>query len=97
MKWTQARLDELRARYPHEDNGPLARDLGCSRKALAFRASSMGIKKTEACNEARYARLGRRPPEEVWNGERRAIATGILIKKGNVLTHLSHASAMGEL
>ncbi len=94
MKWTPEKLQSLRTRYPNEDNGLLARELGCSRKALAFRASSLGIKKTEAFNEARFARLGTKAPAHLADGERRTIATGTVIIRGNVLTHLSHFSAL---
>ena len=93
MKWTQQKIDELRRRYPHEDNGTLAREFGCSRKALAFRASFLGIRKTAEANEARYAALSRRAAPESMEGERRQIATGTLIVRGNVLTHLSNFSA----
>jgi Zn-dependent peptidase ImmA (M78 family) len=92
MKWTTEKVSELRTRYPHEDNATLARELGCSRKALAFRASSLGIKKTEGYNETRYARLGKKPPEHLIRGERRRIETGTVIVRGNTLTHLSNYS-----
>jgi len=94
MKWTPEKIDQLKSRYPHEDNGALARDLGCSRKALAFRASSLGIKKTASFNEARYARLGPQIPPHLMRGARRQIATGTIIVRGNTLTHLSNASAL---
>jgi hypothetical protein len=93
MKWTPEKLEELRRRYPHEDNGRLARELGCSRKALAFRASYLGIRKTDAANEARYAALSRRAAPEAMGGQQRQIATGTVIVRGNVLTHLSNFSA----
>jgi hypothetical protein len=96
MKWTPEKNEELRRRYPHEDNGRLARELGCSRKALAFRASFLGIRKTDAANEARYAALARRIAPESMEGERREIATGTVIVRGNVLTHLSNFSAARE-
>jgi hypothetical protein len=96
MKWTPEKIEELRRRYPHEDNGPLARDLGCSRKALAFRASHLGIRKTQAANEARHARLARKPPAHLDGCERREIRTGTLIIRGNVITHLSNCSVARE-
>ncbi len=94
MKWTPEKLDALRRHYPHEDNGALAKELGCSRKALAFRASSMGIAKTAACNEARYAGLGRKAPAHLAQGTRRTIATGTVIIRGDTLTHLSNVSVL---
>ncbi len=96
MKWTQEKISELRRRYPHEHNSVLAEEFGCSRKALAFRAHQMRITKTEAYNEARYAALAKKAPEALTQGERRTIATGTLIKRGNVLIHISHASPLGE-
>lgn len=93
MKWTPEKIEELRRRYPHEDNGTLAREFGCSRKALVFRASHLGLRKTEAANEARYAAMSRRPAPPGEDGERRQIATGTLIVRGNVLIHLSNFSA----
>ncbi len=96
MKWTPEKVETLRRRYPHEDNGQLARELGCSRKALAFRAHQMGITKTEAYNEARYAALAKKAPEALTQGERRTIATGTVIIRGNILTHISHAGTLGE-
>ncbi len=96
MKWTNEKIDLLRSRYPNEDNGKLAGELGCSRKALAFRASSMGIKKTEAANEARYAGMGKPIPKHMQGGEKRSIATGTVITRGNTLIHLSNASLRGE-
>ncbi|HEY5993928.1 MAG TPA: hypothetical protein VIU46_04920 [Gallionellaceae bacterium] len=96
MKWTNEKIDLLRSRYPNEDNAALAKELGCSRKALAFRASSLGIKKTEAANEARYERMSARLPQHLQHGEVRHIATGTVVVKGHILTHLSHASLRGE-
>lgn len=96
MKWTPEKIEELRRRYPHEDNGRLARELGCSRKALVFRASYLGIRKTEAANEARYAAMSRRIAPENMEGMRREIATGTVIVRGNVLVHLSNCSASRE-
>ncbi len=96
MKWTNDKIEQLKNRYPNEDNGKLARELGCSRKALAFRASAMGIKKTEAANEARYARMAAQIPAHLQHGEKRSIATGTVIARGNALIHLSHASLRGE-
>lgn len=95
MKWTNEKIEQLRNRYPNEDNGALAHELGCSRKALAFRASTLGIKKTEAANEARYARMGTQLPQHLQRGEKRQIATGTIIIKGHILTHLSNASLNG--
>ena len=94
MKWTPEKLTQLRRRYPVEDNSTLAREFGCSRKALAFRASTLGIKKTDSYNEARYARLGPKAPEALLRGTRRQIATGTIIVKGNTLTHLSNFSVL---
>lgn len=96
MKWTNDKIELLKNRYPSADNAKLAQELGCSRKALAFRASTLGIKKTEAANEARYARMSYRLPKNMPQGERRHIATGTLIQQGHVLTHYSHASLRGE-
>ncbi len=96
MKWTNDKIELLKNRYPNEDNARLATELGCSRKALAFRASSMGIKKTEAAHEARYARMSMRLPAHLPQGERRKIATGTLIQHGHILTHYSNASLRGE-
>jgi biotin operon repressor len=95
MKWTNEKIELLKNRYPNEDNGALARELGCSRKALAFRASSLGVKKTEAANEERYARMGYRIPQNLQQGEKRKIATGTVIIKGHILTHISNASLHG--
>ncbi len=96
MKWTQEKIEALRRRYPHEDNAQLARELGCSRKALAFRASCLRLRKTEAANEARYTRLARKTPAHLAGCERREIRTGTLIIRGNVLTHLSNCSVLRE-
>ncbi len=84
MKWTPEKIEELRRRYPHEDNGKLARELGCSRNALAFRASFLGIRKTKAANEARYTLLGR-----MEDGKRR-IATGVVTTRNGVTTHTAY-------
>jgi hypothetical protein len=95
MKWTPEKIAELKKRYPHEDNATLAPDLGCTVKALAFRASSLGIKKTNRANEARYDNMGRKKnePESLARCPRRQIATGTLFYTGNGVTHLSSASA----
>lgn len=92
MKWTPEKLEALRRRYPHEHNSTLARELGCSPHALAFRARQLGIATTEACDEARHARMASRATEERAPCERRVIATGTLIRNGNVLTHISHTT-----
>jgi len=96
MKWTTEKIEELRRRYPHEDNARLAQDFGCSRKALVFRASHLGLRKTDAANEARYAAMSRRHTPESLPGECREIATGTLIVRGNVITHLSRFAASRE-
>lgn len=96
MKWTEEKNEELRRRYPHEHNSLLAEEFGCSRKALAFRAHQLRITKTEKYNEARYASMTKKAPEALTEGVRRAIATGTVIVRGNILTHISHASALGE-
>ncbi len=96
MKWTNDKIELLKSRYPNEDNGALASELGCSRKALAFRASTLGIKKTEAANEARYAGMGKLNLKHMQGGEKRSIATGTVITRGNTLIHLSNASLRGE-
>ena len=92
MKWTEEKLELLRRRYPHEDNGALARELGVSRKALAYQASCRGIRKTFSCNEARYAAMGKKLPAHLLQGDLRQIESGTLITRGNVTTHSSRYS-----
>ena len=95
MKWTPEKTAELRRRYPDEDNARLALEFGCSRKALAYRASCMGLRKSAAATEARYASMGRRRVIHP-GGDRREIASGTLIVHGRITTHLSNVSAMRE-
>ena len=95
MKWTPEKLETLKRRYPVEDNGQLAQELGCSRKALAYRAHCEGLRKTDAANEARYAAPSRRLVGRGIRGTRREIATGTLITRGNVITHLSKFTVRG--
>jgi len=95
MKWTPEKLEQLKRRYPAEDNAVLAREFGCSRKALAYRAHCEGLRKSDAANEARYAALSRRLVGRGMRGIRREIATGTLITLGNVTTHLSKFTVRG--
>ncbi len=92
MKWTPEKVDSLRRRYPDEESARLARDLGCSAKAVALLASRLGIRKSAGFIEARYRKAGVARPGARLDGARRVIATGTVIVRGNVLTHLSNAS-----
>ncbi len=95
VRWTEEKVAELRQRYPHEDNKTLAAHFGCSKSALGFRASRLGLTKSAKYMEARYNLSGKNSTRLNLRGERRQIATGTVIVRGNVLTHLSFMSRLG--
>jgi len=95
IDWTNKKLEELRERYPLEDNGVLAKYFGCSKKALVMKASSEGLKKHEECNDMRYYDNAIKKLSKNMKGERREIKTGTVIIDGSVTVHISNASFIG--
>lgn len=66
--WTEAELDTVRKRYPHEPTAVIARDLGRSTQSTYSLAHKMGLKKTDAFNQTELSgriRRGRRDPRMV--------------------------------
>ncbi len=90
MRWTEDKLAILRERYPNENNKLLAQFFGCSKSALGFRASRLGLTKSAEYMEARYNASSKAGSRVSLDGERRQIATGTVIIRGNVLTHISN-------
>lgn len=87
MRWTPEKIEELRIRYPNEDNKVLAKEFGCTVKALAYRASVNGIRKSEEANQRRYEKSAVTSSDE---GVKRHIATGTVIVRPGVLIHHSN-------
>ncbi len=90
MRWTEEKIAILRERYPNENNKSLAQFFGCSKSALGFRASRLGLTKSADYMEARYNISSKAGSRVSLDGERRQIATGTVIIRGNVLTHISN-------
>lgn len=90
-QWTPEKLETLRKNYAEADNDELARELGCSRKVMIVYAGRLGLKKSEAANARRYAKMARANSdalrEEMSLAVRRRVATGLVIEEPGKLIH----------
>lgn len=94
--WTEDKVRLLEERYADADNGALALELGITRKALVYRASLLGLRKSEKSKQQRYEQMSRPTPTVVANARHetpgRRIATGVLFEEHGCITHYSDVS-----
>lgn len=98
VAWTPEKIEEVRRRYPHEDTDRLAAELGCSHKALVYRACILGVHKTDEAKAAIFTRVAQSnfdARHDVATAKKRRIATGVLFEDRGLTVHLSDVSGRG--
>lgn len=95
VKWPEATLIKLEARYPHERTDVLAEELGIPLASLKWYASKKGWRKTRKFKSdlgrecAQAPERNRRVLEEMAGAEQRIIHSGTLLVRGNTTVHLA--------
>lgn len=98
VMWSDAQLDVLRARYPHEKTESIAVDLGMTARGVYQKAAQLGLKKTQtymespdACRLRRGDNVGAayrfKPGIQVWNKGMKGLHIGgeaTQFKKGHL-------------